>query len=113
MRVRTKRPATATMRGKREADGTCELCGRDGVATTVHHLTPKEEGGALLPTANVCIPCHKMIHATYANAELAARLATIEALRADPALVPFLRWIRKQPPGVLPKVKKSRALRHR
>jgi hypothetical protein len=91
----------------------CELCGREGVATTVHHLTPKEEGGAFLPTANVCIPCHKMIHATFDNAELAGRLATVEALRADPAIASFLRWIRKQPPGVLPKVKKSRALRNR
>ncbi|WP_309120089.1 hypothetical protein [Paenibacillus sp.] len=100
-------------RTKRKEVGACALCGRDGVETTVHHLTPKEEGGAFLPTAKLCIPCHKMIHATYTNAELADGLTTIDALRADPGLGPFLRWIRKQPPSVLPKVKKSRALRER
>ncbi|AZV43151.1 hypothetical protein BAOM_2542 [Peribacillus asahii] len=25
--------------------GVCELCGRNGVETTVHHLLPKEMGG--------------------------------------------------------------------
>ena len=111
MRERTKRQPAPER--PRERTGVCELCGRDGVATTVHHLTPKEEGGTFLPTADLCIPCHKMIHATFTNAELAGRLATLEALRAEPALASFLRWIRKQPPGVLPKVKKSRALRNR
>ena len=91
--------------------GECELCGRSDVQTTEHHLTPKEKGGTFLPTARLCIPCHKMIHATFTNAELAARLPTIAALRADERLVPFLRWIRKQPSGALPRIKKSRAMR--
>jgi len=92
-------------------DDACELCGRADVQTTVHHLTPKEKGGAFLPTARLCIPCHKMIHATFTNAELAARLPTVEALRADERLAPFLRWIRKQPPTAIPRIKKSREMR--
>ncbi|WP_458122858.1 HNH endonuclease [Paenibacillus sp. Z3-2] len=40
----------------------CELCGRKPVNTTIHHLTPKEMGGTFLPTASLCIPCHKQIH---------------------------------------------------
>ena len=47
--------------------GLCELCGRQEVVLTEHHLTPKEEGGAFLPTAFLCIPCHKQVHALYTN----------------------------------------------
>lgn len=36
---------------------TCELCERDEVETTVHHLLPKEMGGTFGATANLCIPC--------------------------------------------------------
>lgn len=28
--------------------GTCELCGKDDLELTVHHLTPKEVGGTFL-----------------------------------------------------------------
>jgi hypothetical protein len=40
-----------------------------------------------------------MIHATYTNTTLAAMYPTIEQLRQAPELVPFLRWVRKQPPS--------------
>ncbi|MCI3923916.1 HNH endonuclease [Paenibacillus sp. TRM 82003] len=96
-----------------DASRRCELCGREDVETTVHHLTPKEKGGTFLPTALLCRPCHSMLHATFPNEELASRLSTIDALRAEERLQPYLRWIRKQPSGTLPKVKKSRALRNR
>ena len=43
----------------------CELCEREDVEITVHHLLPKEMGGTFGPTANLCIPCHKQIHALY------------------------------------------------
>ncbi|GAA3329894.1 hypothetical protein GCM10020331_080230 [Ectobacillus funiculus] len=49
----------------------------------MHHLTPKELGGTFLPTANVCIACHKQIHALYTNEELAIRLYTIASLQDD------------------------------
>lgn len=77
--------------------GLCELCGRQEVVLTEHHLTPKEEGGAFLPTTFLCIPCHKQVHALYTNQELAARLNTPDALRQDEKLVPYIKWIRKQP----------------
>ncbi|KHF27079.1 hypothetical protein LR68_04086 [Anoxybacillus sp. BCO1] len=51
--------------------GICELCGRDDVVFTAHHLTPKEYGGT--ETAKLCFPCHKQIHALYTNEELASR----------------------------------------
>ncbi|WP_438449328.1 HNH endonuclease [Gorillibacterium sp. sgz5001074] len=91
----------------------CELCGRTGVETTEHHLTPREMGGSHLPTADLCRPCHKQIHALYSNEELAARLSTLEELRADGQIARYLRWIRKQAPGSLPRTRKSRALREK
>jgi 5-methylcytosine-specific restriction enzyme A len=87
--------------------GTCELCEREEVETTVHHLLPKEMGGTFGATANLCIPCHKQIHALYTNAEIAARLATIPELKEDAQLSRFIKWIRKQPPTKLMKIKKS------
>ncbi|MGD6841556.1 HNH endonuclease [Bacillus infantis] len=96
--------------GKRSnAEGICELCRREPVEVTVHHLTPKEFGGTFLPTANLCIPCHKQIHALYPNSELAARLNTIGLLKEDPQIAKFLKWIKKQPSSKLTKAKKSNA----
>ncbi|WP_251032126.1 HNH endonuclease [Mesobacillus foraminis] len=87
--------------------GTCELCSRNDVETTVHHLLPKEMGGTFEPTANLCIPCHKQIHALYTNAEIASRLTSIAELREDAQLSRFIKWVRKQPATKLMKIKKS------
>ncbi|WP_100373473.1 hypothetical protein [Bacillus sp. FJAT-45037] len=87
--------------------GTCELCEREGVERTVHHLLPKEEGGAHHETADLCIACHKQIHALYTNSELAIRLDTIPRLRDDEELKKFIRWIQKQPAETLIRTKKS------
>ncbi|WP_433748809.1 HNH endonuclease [Falsibacillus pallidus] len=93
--------------GKKQSKGRCELCLRENVDVTEHHLTPKEMGGAFLPTAMLCIPCHKQIHGLYTNEELAVRLNTIEKLKADEQVWKFIKYIRKQPSTKLPKVKKS------
>lgn len=66
--------------------GKCELCGRSEVETTIHHLLPKEFGGTFGDTANLCIPCHKQIHALYTNKEIATRLTTLRELREDEKL---------------------------
>lgn len=87
--------------------GICELCGRNGVDTTIHHLLPKEMGGTFGPTAQLCIPCHKQIHALYTNEEIAARLTTLRELRGDEKLAAFIKWIRKQPSTKIMKIKKS------
>ncbi len=72
----------------------CELCHREVGKTTQHHLTPREHGGRR--TAELCIPCHKQIHALYTNETLAGELNSLEALRQTPEMRRFLRWIRKQ-----------------
>ena len=87
--------------------GTCELCKRQEVETTEHHLTPKEMGGTFMPTAMLCIPCHKQIHALYTNDELAVRLNTIQDLRSDPKISSFIKWIRKQPASKIVRTRKS------
>ncbi|MBP2000587.1 hypothetical protein J2Z69_001618 [Paenibacillus shirakamiensis] len=92
----------------------CELCGRTEVKTTEHHLTPKEKGGTFLPTAQLCTSCHKQIHALYTNGDLIhMELTTISALQQDPQIASYLKWIRKQPSGVQPKVRKSARVRGR
>ena len=88
--------------------GLCELCGRENVEITIHHLLPKEMGGTFGPSANLCIPCHKQIHALYKNEEIASRLTTLSELRKDEKLVRFIKWIRKQPPTKIMKIKKSK-----
>lgn len=93
--------------------GRCELCGRTDTELTEHHLVPKEMGGTFLATANLCIPCHKQIHALYTNEELAARLSTIEELQKDEKLSRFIKWIRKQPSSKLIATRKSNERKNR
>jgi hypothetical protein len=87
--------------------GICELCDRDEIELTVHHLTPKEKGGTFLPTALLCKACHKQIHAIYTNKELAVRLNTILLLKDDDEIKKYIKWIRKQPVSRSVKTKKS------
>ncbi|WP_031307964.1 HNH endonuclease [Mesobacillus boroniphilus] len=94
---------------KKKQSGTCELCGREEVEVTIHHLTPKEMGGTFMSTANLCIPCHKQIHALFTNEELATSLNTVDQLRSHPELQKFLKWIKKQPSTRLPIISKSNA----
>lgn len=89
----------------------CELCGRPVPKTTRHHLIPREEGGRLFATAQLCPTCHKQLHALYDNRTLAENYATIAALRQDPAVARYLRWVRRQPGTALPRVRTSRSRR--
>nr|WP_154309011.1 HNH endonuclease [Metabacillus lacus] len=91
----------------------CELCKRENVEITRHHLTPKELGGTFLPTASLCIPCHKQIHALYTNEELAARLNTVASLKQDEKISKYVQWIKKQPSSKLIKTKKSNSRKKR
>lgn len=93
--------------------GICELCDRDEIELTVHHLTPKEEGGTFLPTALICKACHKQIHAIYTNKELAVRLNTILLLKGDYEIKKYIKWIRKQPVSRSVKTKKSNRKRNK
>ncbi|MFC4453166.1 HNH endonuclease [Deinococcus sonorensis] len=81
----------------------CELCGRDVPRTTLHHLVPRVVGRRRgervvdLPTAQLCPPCHKMLHRLYSNHELGRDLSSLEALRQQPEVQRFVKWVRTQP----------------
>jgi 5-methylcytosine-specific restriction endonuclease McrA len=77
----------------------CPLCGRPippDVPQSAHHLVPKSKGGR--DTVLLHHICHKQIHATLTEAELARDFSTIKALQAHPKMAKFIRWVAKRPP---------------
>ncbi len=85
----------------------CGLCARPippGVPQSLHHLVPKLRGGKGGDTVLLHHVCHKEIHASLSEAELARDYADIRALRAHPRLARFIAWVRKRPPEFNSKV---------
>lgn len=84
----------------------CELCDRDCLKLTEHHLVPRQETkrkkkknrADLGPTIDICSPCHKQVHTLFTNKELAANLYSADLLRSHPSMIKFLCWIAKQDP---------------
>lgn len=97
----------------RQSDGdpVCALCGRPvppRVPQSRHHLVPKLRGGKGGETVLLHHLCHREIHATLSEAELARNYASIEALRAHPRLAAFIRWVAKRPPDFTSRVPGNR-----
>ena len=85
---------------KPEALPVCPLCERPiprHARQSLHHLTPKLKGGARGATVRLHQICHSAIHARYSEAEIARRLAEVEALRVDPEIARFLEWVATKP----------------
>jgi len=94
-------------------DPICPICGRaipPGVPQSRHHLIPRLKGGKGGETALLHHICHKEIHATLSEAELARDYHTPEALRAHPRLARFARWVAKRPPDFLSRSEGKRRL---
>ena len=92
------------------SDPICALCGRaipPDVAQSQHHLIPKLKGGKGGETVLLHHICHKEIHATLTEAELARSYATPQALRAHPRLAKFIAWVAKRPPAFQSKTTKG------
>lgn len=98
----------------RAADPICPLCGRPippDVPQSRHHLVPKLRGGKGGETVLLHHICHREIHATLSEAELARDYAEIDLLRAHPRLAKFISWIAKRPPSFTSRVPGKRRRR--
>lgn len=97
-------------RGPESDPDRCELCGRVGVALTKHHLIPRarhnkprtrrQHDRAAFNTrvAWLCRPCHKTVHATLSEQQLAEHYHSVPALAAHADIARFVAFVRKQPP---------------
>ena len=97
--MRSNRPADTA--AEPDTDPLCPLCGRPippVVRSSRHHLVPRLKGGTHKGTVLLHAICHNAIHARFSEAELARRLADIDALRADPELARFIAWVKTKPP---------------
>jgi len=78
------------------APETCALCERPlGRRIEWHHWVPKSRGGREVAALHPI--CHRAIHASFGNTDLAKAYASAEALRADGEIAKFLKWIANKP----------------
>lgn len=66
-----------------------------GPSVDEHHWVPKSEGGRA--TAWLHRICHRTLHARFTEQQLARDYSTPEAIRADPDMAKFIKWVRKRP----------------
>jgi hypothetical protein len=79
----------------------CELCGRQlvtGPTIDEHHLIPKLKGGRHGPKVTLHKICHRFIHATFTEAELARVYNTIDRLLEHEAIQRFVGWVSNKAP---------------
>ena len=96
-RVRRKAALAAVAAREAAPPETCALCGRPlGRKVEWHHVVPKSQGGR--DTVPVHPICHRTIHATVSNADLARLYPTLDQLRAREDIQRFLAWIADKPP---------------
>ena len=67
------------------------------VAQSKHHLIPKLKGRKTGETVLLHHICHKEIHASLTEAELARDYHSIDALRQHLRIAKFINWIKKRP----------------
>ncbi|KAK0713035.1 hypothetical protein B0T26DRAFT_781052 [Lasiosphaeria miniovina] len=81
----------------------CELCGRDWINLTYHHLIPRmvhakvvkrgwHRADELQNVAWLCGACHRFVHRFAGHEDLARRFYTVELLLEQPAVAAFAEW---------------------
>ena len=89
----------------------CPLCERaipDGVPQSLHHLILRSKGGKGGATVLLHYQCHKEIHATLSQGELARQFNTIQALKAHLRVETYIKWVGKRPPSFMSLTKLKR-----
>ena len=86
----------------------CALCDREipPALRDAHHLIPKSKGGVV--TVLMHRACHKQIHASFTETELARYYPTVQALRAHPEIARFINWVKQKPTDLNPPTRRSR-----
>jgi hypothetical protein len=95
-----------------EATTNCPLCGRllpTGASVDEHHLIPRSEGGK--EKHRIHRICHRKIHATLTEKELANEYSTWEALKQHEDLQTFIKWVAKKPAIFMDNSRKTSRLR--
>ncbi len=80
----------------------CPLCLRPippEAPQSLHHLIPKLKGGKGGPVVLLHQICHREIHVTFTETELARHYNTPDALRAHPRMARFIDWVARRPPA--------------
>jgi hypothetical protein len=100
--------AAAEARAARAAEPEpCALCDRPlGQRVEWHHRVPKSQGGT--ETVPVHPICHRTIHTTVSNQELARGFADLDALRAREDMARYIRWVADKPPDFHAPTRRSR-----
>ncbi|KAH8645676.1 hypothetical protein BX600DRAFT_519264 [Xylariales sp. PMI_506] len=99
--VATPPPPPSSTRGKITA---CELCGRDWIDLTYHHLIPRfvhakavkrgwHRPEDLQNVAWLCGACHRFVHRFAGHEDLARYYYTVDLLLAQDEVVRFARWV--------------------
>lgn len=92
--------------------GDCPLCGRplpDGPTVDLHHPVPRSRGGvASVPMHRIC---HRKLHASFTDHELAGFGDDWARLRAQPGIAAFVRWVARRPPAFYDGSARERRLR--
>lgn len=110
--ARTRNQAESKDRPRHgEETPVCELCLRESVRFTEHHLVPRSRGGKFGPKARLCPTCHRQLHAMFSEKTLAGELNSVERLRADPEFAGYLKWASRQKDGASFRVRRARTRR--
>jgi len=90
---------------------TCSLCARSLPRSEqeAHHLIPRSKGGR--ETVLLHRICHKKIHASLSETELAREYNSIERLLMHPEISAFVRWLANKPQHFYEKSRKTNRLK--
>lgn len=89
--------------------GPCPICGRqmiEGPSVNRHHWVPRSKGG--LDASHIHVICHRMLHRTFSENELATDYTDPVIIRDHPTIDGFVRWVRRKPAEFIDRAKAPR-----